>query len=404
MIRPIARSLSAAALPLLLLVGSPAAAQTPAGDTPVIGRLPVSPPERFFPEPTAVIVDSYVEGLETVWGLAFARDRRLFITERPGRIRVVSARGQLDDTPWAVVENVAAEGEGGLMGIALHPNFPTDPWVYVMYTARQGDGRVNRVSRFREVGGRGVEEQVLLDNLPAGEYHNGGRLRFGPDGMLYIGAGDAGQRQLAQDAPEPAGSILRIAADGSIPADNPYPNSPVFAYGLRNPQGLAFREDGALFAADHGPTTEWRDQNIGGHDEINQILRGANYGWPRVIGAAGEAGLFDPIIAWDPALPPGDLLFYYGAMPSLNGNLFMTSLGGEALIRIQFRDPRTPSRITAVERWFNSAEGGESAYGRLRAMTIGPDGALYVGTSNHDGRGTPRDDDDQVLRIAPPPF
>lgn len=386
-----------AALPLQAQVATP--------DQPIIGPLPAAPPERFLPEPPGVSVEVFASGLEAIWGLQFAPDGRLFLTERPGRIRVVSADGRLDAQPWAVIDSVNARGEGGLLGLALHPDFASQPWVYVMYTARKGDVIVNRVSRFRDTNGRAADEEILLDDLAAATNHNGGRIRFGPDGMLYIAAGDAGQRNLAQDLNDPAGSILRITPEGQVPPDNPWTGNPIWAMGLRNPNGLAFRPaDGTLFAADHGPTSEWRALQIRDHDEINVIRKGANYGWPRAVGAPGVEGLEDPLLAWVPSTAPGDLIFYDAAlMPDFRGDLFFSTLRGESLIRMRFEDAANPNRVTAIERWFNTAVRGESVYGRLRGMTIGPDGALYVGTSNRDGRGQPRPGDDRVLRIRPAP-
>lgn len=385
-----------------VLVTAPLHAQV-ATDRPTVGPLPPAPDERFIPEPPGVTVEIYASGLETVWGLQFAPDGRLFLTERPGRIRVVSRDGQLASEPWAVIDNVNASGEGGLLGLALHPDFANEPWVYVMYTARTNGGIVNRVSRFREENGTAGAEDIILDDLPAARNHNGGRIRFGPDGMLYVAAGDAGQRHRAQQLESPAGAILRLTPEGDVPADNPWPENPIWAMGLRNPNGLAFRpSDGALFAADHGPSGEWRDLEIRDHDEINLIRKGANYGWPRAVGAPRVEGLVDPLLAWVPSTAPGDLVFYDASlMPDYRGDLFFSTLRAEALIRLRFEDAANPNRVTSIERWFNTGVRGESVYGRLRGMTVGPDGALYVGTSNRDGRGDPRSGDDRVLRIVP---
>jgi quinoprotein glucose dehydrogenase len=402
-----ATALAAGVFAACLTIAVPA--QTPQDDRPILSNLPPAPFEQYYARPAGVRVETMLEGLDVVWGLQFAPDKRLFLTEKPGRIRVVSAAGQLDPTPWAVLSNVSAEvRERGLFGVALHPQFPQQPWVYVMYTVRKGDDAVNRVSRFREVNGRGTGEEVLVDDLPSAGNHNGGRIRFGPDGMLYIGAGEAGGRARAQDLKNPGGSILRIAPDGKVPPDNPFPGSPIWAYGFRNPQGIAFRpSDGALLVADHGPTGEWREPRIAAYDEINIVRKGANHGWPLVIGAAGKADFVDPILSWIPSLPPGDLTFYNAdLMPALKGDLFLSTLWGEALVRIRFQDAANPNRVTAIERWFNTriwrtGEAEPSVYGRLRGVTVGPDGAIYVGTSNRDTRRAPMPGDDKVLRIVP---
>jgi quinoprotein glucose dehydrogenase len=199
-----------------------------------------------------------------------------------------------------------------------------------------------------------------------------------------------------------AGKILRLTPEGRVPADNPWPGSPVWAYGLRNTHGLSFRPDGTLFAADNGPTGEWGQLRINARDEVNIIQRGGNYGWPLAVGAPGDARYVDPLLAWVPSNPPGDILYYNGnLMPQLKGDVFYSGLSSQALLRFRFQDPANPNRVTAVERWFTGQERGSSVHGRLRGMAVGPDGAIYVGTGNHDGRSPLRPGDDQVLRIAP---
>jgi quinoprotein glucose dehydrogenase len=289
------------------------------------------------------------------------------------------------------------------MGLALHPDFPREPWVYVMYTTQAGGRVINRVSRFREAAGRGTAEEVVIDALPGALNHNGGRIIFGPDGMLYVSAGDAYHPMISQDLSSPGGAILRVTPEGRVPADNPWANTPIWARGLRNPNGLAFRpRDGTLFAGDNGPTSEWVNPRVFDRDELNLIRRGANYGWPLVVAAASQPGLEDPLLSWIPSTPPGALLFYDATlMPQLRGDLFYSTLAGQALLRIRFLDPAQPNRVTAVERWFNSGPRGSPVFGRLRALTVGPDGAIYVGTSNRDGRGNPSAGDDRILRLRP---
>jgi glucose/arabinose dehydrogenase len=369
-------------------------------DRPVLGELPRFPLEVYDKNPAGVTVETFLTGLDVVWGLEFAPDGRLFITEKAGRIRIVSADGRLDATPWATVNILDEETrERGLFGLALHPNFDEEPWVYVMYTYDIDENwRGNRVSRFREVNGRGADEEIILDNIPGAITHNGGRIKFGPDGMLYVGTGDARDRRRSQNIENIAGSILRLTPEGDVPSDNPWPGNPIWAHGFRNPTGIAFRpNDGTLFVAEHGPTVEW-EPRIGAYDELNIIEKGANYGWPLVVGAPGDPRYVDPILSWIPSVPPGDLIFH-------NGELFISALWSEALIRVQFDDSGDPNRVTGVQRWFNEQvwrDGSlpESAFGRLRALAEGPDGALYLGTTNRDGRLEPGPDDDRVLRIV----
>jgi quinoprotein glucose dehydrogenase len=369
---------------------------------PIVGELPASPPETYVQEPHGVAVETWLSGLEAVWSLQFAPDGRLFLTEKFGRIRTASSAGALDPAPWATIRVMREGGEGGLMGLALHPDFPREPWVYVMYTGYVDGRPVNRVVRMRETNGRGGAEEVILDGLPAALNHNGGRILFGPDRMLYISAGDAYHPMSSQDLSSPAGAILRLTPEGRVPADNPHAGNPIWAHGLRNPNGLAFRPgSGTLFAGDHGPTSEWGPPVIRDRCELNIIRKGANYGWPLVVGAAAQPGLVDPILAWIPSIAPGALLFYdAGLFPAFKGDLFFSSLAGQALLRIRFTDAARPDRVTAIERWFNSAPRGTAVYGRLRALTVGPDGAIYMGTSNRDGRGSPAFGDDRVLRLG----
>ena len=372
---------------------------------PIVGELPASPEEQYLPQPPGIAVDVWQSGLEAIWTLQFAPDKRLFLTERTGRVRIVSASGQLQPAPWAVIDVMNEGGEGGLMGLALHPRFPQEPWVYLMYTTYKRGRPVNRVVRFREADGRGTAEQILLDDLPAALNHNGGRLIFGPDGMLYVSAGDAYHPMDAQDLKSPGGAILRLTPEGGVPADNPWPSNPIWAQGLRNPNGMAFRpRTNTFFAADHGPSSEWGPPRIMDRDELNIIEKGANYGWPLVVGAGGQRGMRDPLLSWIPSTPPGALVFYDAdLLPFLKGDLLYTSLAGQALLRIRFQDAASPNKVTAVERWFNTGPRGSSTYGRLRGMTVGPDGAIYIGTSNRDGRGSPRGNDDRILKIRPAP-
>ena len=364
---------------------------------------PPMPEETYYLEPPGYSVEDYITDLEVVWDFAFLPDDRLLFTERPGRIRVASPDGELQPEPWASPENVYHSGGGGMMGLALYPDFEAEPWVYAMYTLDTEDGPENRVVRYRDGGAQGTDKEVILDHLPAANTHNGGRIAFGPeDGMLYVTIGDTGQAGAAQDIHNLRGSILRVTPEGAIPEDNPWPDTPVWATGLRNVHGLAFHPDtGALFAADHGPT---------GRDQMHIVEGGKNYGWPHVFGAAGHEDYEDPILEWTPAAPPGALAFYDGdLMPELQGDLLFTTLRSSALIRIQFDDADDPHRPTAIERWFAEEDLGDapygspdSAHGRLRAIAVGPDGALYMGTSNIDrNRGHIQDGDDRIVRIAP---
>lgn len=360
--------------------------------------------EQYLRNPLGITTSDFATGLEVVWDLAFLPDGRLLVSERPGRVSVVSADGSLQPEPWAQPEAVFTGWSSGVLGLAVYPGYADEPWVYLMYTHEPGTGPINRIVRYWDDGARGTSMEVVVDSLPGGLVHNGGRIAFGPDGMLYVSVGDMGAIERAQDPTDPRGNLLRFTPDGGVPPDNPLPGSPTWAYGFRNVYGLDFHpRTGALLAADLGGL---------GHDQLHVVPAGGNHGWPEVVGLAEVEGYVAPIHEWLPAAPPGDLAFYdAGLMPEFQGDLFMTTLRSEALIRIRFQEPRDPHRPTYLERWFVSEDLGAylvgdltaeaSEFGRLRAITVGPDGAMYVGTSNRDqGGGIVRPGDDRIVRIA----
>ena len=325
-------------------------------------------------------VETVVSGLEVPWALAFAPDGTLYVTERPGLIRVVK-NGRLDPKAVATL-TVAARGESGLMGLALDPEFAKNGHLYTCYTMeRRGSGAlINRVVRFAVRGGLATDEHVLIDDMPGNVFHDGCRLKFGPDGKLYVTMGDAGQDRLAQQRDSLAGKILRINADGSVPADNPFQGSPVWTLGHRNPQGLTWDSRGRLFESEHGPSGF-----PGGHDEINLIQPGKNYGWPEVYGKSGDGRFVAPLIesgrdTWAPS-----------GIAILGDHLYVTALRGKRLLRFRL----SGDGVVADGDWL------KGTHGRLRDVVVGPDGALYVATCNHDGRGSPASEDDRILRVWP---
>lgn len=343
------------------------------------------------PLPFAPRIEVVAAGLEVPWSLAFAPDGRLFFTERPGRLRVI-VDGVLQPEPLATFEVVDA-GEGGLLGIALDPDFDHNALLYAVYTYRAGGASWNRVARY-EVAAAGLgPEQVLLEGIPGAQVHDGGRLAFGPDGKLYITTGDARVPALAQEADSLAGKILRLNPDGTVPVDNPFPGSPVYSLGHRNPQGLAWDVNtGALYSTEHGPSGE---QSLCCRDELNRIEPRGNYGWPLVTAAPGEAGYLDPLLhSGDDTWAPAGLLVYDGeALAPWRGSLLFGALRGQHLQRVELADDGVT--VVAVERLFV----GE--LGRIRDVAQGPDGYVYFTTSNRDGRGRPAAEDDRILRIVP---
>lgn len=314
------------------------------------------------------------EDLFVPWTIEVSEDGRLFFTERNGNLRVVEY-GILNPVPvHSFGTPFVSSGEGGLMGLALDPDFLSNGFIYLMYTYGEDGVLFNRVVRMRVEGNAASQEEILLDRIPAGLIHNGGRLKIGPDGYLYITTGDAGDRNLSQDRNSLAGKILRIGTDGSIPTDNPFPGSAVYALGLRNPQGLAWDDNNVLYASDHGERA---------HDEINIIQPGGNYGWPLV-------DLIQPVIqSGDDTWAPSGITFVTDG--PRKGQLLVATLRGNVLLAITFDE--TGTQVVQVERLL------ENDYGRLRDVYEAKDGSIYLSTSNRDGRGLPNPGDDKIFRL-----
>ena len=353
---------------------------------------PTGPPPSGSPVTSLTARDGTVygvqviaTGLEIPWSLAFAPDGRLFITERPGRVRIF-ANGQLQTEPALVLTDVFTSGESGILGLALHPEFATNHFVYLTYTATSPNGAVARLVRFREVGNRLAEPAVLLDDVPAANIHNGSRVKFGPDGLLYVTFGDVSVPSNAQDVAALNGKILRFNADGTSAPGNRF-NSPVYSYGHRNPQGLAWHPlTRDLWETEHGAT---------GNDEINVIDSGANYGWPVIEGAETRSDMRAPIDFFAPSVAPSGADFYTGSgIPGFRNHLFVATLRAMALVRVAI-DGSTSRHVAYTERLI------EGRFGRLRDVVMGPDGFLYICTSNRDGRNTPVAEDDRLIRIVP---
>jgi len=383
------RGLSAA---LLMLATLTACGGSNGGSTPPPTEPPPAGPPGGVPiirltaqDGTAFGVQVLATGLEIPWALAFAPDGRLFITERPGRVRIFT-NGQLQAEPALVLTDVFTAGESGILGLALHPDFATNHLVYLTYTATGPNGAVARLVRFREAGNRLGEPAVLLDDVPAANIHNGSRVKFGPDRLLYVTFGDVAIPSNAQDVAALNGKILRFNDDGTSAAGNRF-NSPVYSYGHRNPQGLAWHPiTHDLWETEHGAT---------GNDEINVIDSGANYGWPIIEGAETQSGMRAPIDFFAPSVAPSGADFYTAAgIPGFRNQLFVASLRGMSLIRVVI-DGSTTRHVAFTERLM------EGRYGRLRDVVMGPDGFLYICTSNRDGRGSPVAEDDRLLRVVP---
>ncbi|NHN60236.1 MULTISPECIES: PQQ-dependent sugar dehydrogenase [Halorussus] len=350
-----------------------------AGCLRTAGDLPTTTTDR-----TRFRTETVTMELEVPWGAAFAPDGDLYLTERPGRVQRVAAKNGRKEEVADLTDVVAARGEGGLLGLALHPADPDLAYTYQTYEGE--DGLANRVVRHR-VSEDFARESVLVDGIPASPIHDGGRIAFGPAGSsasdraLYVTTGDASQGSLAQDRSSPAGKVLRLTPEGEPHPDNPFGDA-VFTYGHRNPQGLAWR-DGTLFSTEHGPDTG---------DEINVLRAGNNYGWPAVTGPSDGDRFTDPVAAYTPTIAPGSAAFYHGPIRAWQGDFFFGTLAGTHLHRVRIDDD---NEVVEQQRLL------DGKYGRLRTVFTGPDDHLYVTTSNRDGRGTPAPQDDRVLRIQP---
>lgn len=312
-----------------------------------------------------------VRGLSAPWSIAFHGDTALISERDSGRILEITATGTTRVV--GAIQGVVHEGEGGLLGLAVRGD-----QLFVQFTTAN-DNRIVRhtLTGEGEPGALSLTNpQPILTGIPKAFTHNGGRLAFGPDGLLYATAGDAGNPSNAQDRASLSGKILRMTADGKPPSDNPFPGSLVYSLGHRNPQGLAWAPDGTMYAAEFGQNT-W--------DELNVISPGGNYGWPTTEGIAGRSGFIDPVQQWatDDASPSGIAI--------AGDAIWIANLKGQRLRRVPLSDTSSSSELFV----------GDETLGRLRDVVVAPDGALWVLTNNTDGRGSPRSGDDRVISITP---
>lgn len=328
-------------------------------------RVPSPSTGALSPSSTATAgISSLTEGLDAPWSIAFA-DRTPLLSERDSGRVLEMVGGATREV--GRIDGVLARGEGGLLGIAVRERS-----LYAFLTTATD----NRILRFPLLGSAGAHTlgagETILEGLPAATNHNGGRIAFGPDGMLYATTGDAGEPERSQDLASPAGKILRMTPDGDRPADNPFPGSLVYSYGHRNAQGIAWGPTGTMYASEFGQNT-W--------DELNEIRRGANYGWPTAEGIGGREGFVDPLQQWptSSASPSGIAVF--------DGRIYIANLRGQRL------------RVVPLDALSTTTELLVREHGRLRDVVTTPDGALWVLTNNTDGRGSPRGGDDRILQI-----
>src|SRR3989344_2256445 len=333
-----------------------------------IGENSIVSPEENQDIPRLSVVAS---NLEIPWALVFLPDNNIMFTERPGRVRFISSNGNLAPSPIAVINEVKHYGEGGLMGITTHPDFENNRFVYLYFTYSQNENdTLNRVVRYKFENNSLSQDKIIVDAIPGNLFHNGGRIKFGPDKFLYITTGDSQVPSLAQNRNSLAGKILRVTDEGQPTPGNPF-GSRVWSMGHRNPQGIAWDNENKLWATEHGPSTM---------DEINIIQEGKNYGWPVISGNQSQNGMESAIIqsgndTWAPA----------GAV-FLDGSLFFAGLRGQALYEYNIADKTLAPHL-------------KGELGRIREVVVGPNNMLYITTSNRDGRGSPDNTDDKIIRV-----
>lgn len=334
-----------------------------------------SPP---LPSPTTEQKNESVKivatGFQRPWAIAFAEDK-ILVTEKSGDIRIIESDVLLDE-PLATFR-VAKVFGGGLLGITTHPNFEQNRHLYVYYTYSENDSLWNKVIRITESDNKVSDVMTILDKIPASQFYNGGVVKFGPDGKLYVATGLSTEfSHESQDLQSLGGKILRLNDDGTIPADNPFAGSPIFSLGHRDVQGMAWDANGALYVTELGPTK---------NDEINIVQAGRNYGWPEQE-CGGNEKFVGSITCYDPSIEPGGIVFYSGDKLEYKDSLIMATLRGSNLFKVNLNDDTTQKSIL-------------SGTGRIRDVSQGPDGYLYIITSNTDGKGFPDKTDDKLIRI-----
>lgn len=324
-------------------------------------------------------VEIIAPNLDIPWEIAFLPNGDMIVTERSGKLLKIGSENKVIKE----IEGVKHIGEGGLLGLAIHPDFSSNNFIYLYSTTQDSRGITNRVEKYKYFDDILSERKVILEGIKGSSNHDGGRIVFGPDGYLYITTGDAENPNLAQAKNSLNGKILRIKDDGSIPQDNPFGNA-VYSFGHRNPQGLTWDKNGTLWETEHGPSGIQT-----GYDEINIITKGGNYGWPEIYGNQAKAGFVSPIIqsgSQDTWAPSG--MMYW------EGSLFFSGLRGEALYEAKIL---SDNRLELTNHF-------KQEFGRIRAVVLGQDGFIYISTSNRDGRGQIKEGDDKIIKINPQIF
>ena len=366
-------------------------------DLPSVTDLPVADNNELASSEDIPRISVVAQGLEVPWALVFLPEGGMLVTERKGSVRFISKEGELQTEPILTIPAVRQIGEGGLHGITLHPSyaeasegkpdFQGNRCVYLYYTyAGSRNETLNRVVRYKYDGDKLFDEEIIVDAIPGAVNHNGGRIKFGPDGYLYIATGDAQTPSLSQDTNSLAGKILRVTDEGDPAPGNPFDfaqdkpfDKRVYSYGHRNPQGIAWDTQRNLWATEHGPSGVWPNCC---QDEFNLIEGGANYGWPNSVGDRVLEGTNAPV------LHSGREIWAPAGLAYINGKFYFSGLRGAALYEVEI-----VNGSPAIKTHF------KNELGRLREVLAGSDEMLYVTTSNRDGRGIAKEGDDKILRI-----
>lgn len=335
----------------------------------------VSPPQEHDPpQGTSRVMttepQTWIENLDIPWSMT-KKGNMMYISERKGNVvKFDEAEQTMERQNLSLAKKLHLEGEGGFLGFVLSPDFPEKPYAYAYYTFKEKGTIYNRVIRMEQMGNKWIEKNVLLDRIPGAKFHNGGRLKIGPDGMLYVTTGDALTSEIAQDRKSLGGKILRMTQDGLIPKDNPFPNSYVYSYGHRNPQGLAWDEKGTLYSSEHGQSA---------HDEINRIESGQNYGWPVIQGDEQAKGMTTPLFySGTNTWAPSGISYH-------QGKLYVAALAGSRILAFDLENMKTATVF----------DNG----GRMRDTLIENE-TLYFISNNRDGRGVPAENDDRLYRLS----
>ncbi len=338
-------------------------------------------------------VQEIASGLEVPWSIVFTGPKRMLVSERVGRIRVVQ-NNVLKDKPLFTFDEVSSTAEEGLMGLAIDPEYVSNKYMYACLAYEKSGVLFDKIVKLKDKGASANIVTTIFDRIPAAKFHAGCRIRFGPDNKLYITTGDATDRSIAQELGSLGGKVLRINADGSIPIDNPDPTSAIWSLGHRNPQGIDWHPTtNALLLSEHGPSGF---DGPGGGDEINQIIKGENYGWPTVSHEQTDPRFATPLAVFTPAIAPASGSFYSSSvMPQFTNHFLVGALRGEGIYDLELSN-NTPHQIVAQRKIPESSQ-----LGRVREVVTGPDGYIYFTTSNRDGRGDPADNDDRILRLLP---